>query len=364
MKLNLFRNPLTRSVLIFLGVVLLIRLLGMTSFPDKIFPSVHGFFSKLLFGFSSAFAFSVGDIFYTLLILFGIFLLFRMIFLLFKRSYQKFRNSLSFAICGVAVLYFILYLFWGFNYFKTPIKDSYQTELDSVEELKFLAENYFSKASAYRLKVHENEKGVFISRLGNDELIVEIQQSVLKLDEYSELSFSGFRQPNLKKSLYSEISTYLGISGYYNPFTNESQYNSVNPDSRKIFAQLHETAHQYGFASESEANFVGFLIGLNSENPDLQYVVNFRAMRSLLNRILWYDPEFVKGFIENKYTAGMKRDREFELELDEKYDNVSDDAFALMNEAFLRLNNQEGLQSYGRFVELLVGYHRKYGGLE
>jgi hypothetical protein len=35
-----------------------------------------------------------------------------------------------------------------------------------------------------------------------------------------------------------------------------------------------------------------------------------------------------------------------------------------MNEAFLRLNNQEGLQSYGRFVELLVGYHRKYGGLE
>ena len=127
-----------------------------------------------------------------------------------------------------------------------------------------------------------------------------------------------------------------------------------------LFTQLHETAHQFGFAPENEANFIGFLLGKESVHPDLIYISSFRAMRSILNRIFLYDPLFVKDFVENKYSEGMKRDREYEIEISKKYGGPADDVFSLMNEAFLKMNNQEGLESYGRFVDLLIGFHRKY----
>ena len=84
-------------------------------------------------------------------------------------------------------------------------------------------------------------------------------------------------------------------------------------------------------------------------------------MRSILNRILWVEPLYVKDYFENKYSEGMKRDRLYELEINAHYGGSAEDAFSLMNEAFLKLNNQEGLESYGKFVELLVGFNRKYG---
>lgn len=361
MNLKLKNKPLTRSILVFALIVVIVRLIGITSFPDKVFPGIQLFFSKILYSISSRFSFSIGDLFYTLLILLAVFFVFVMIFRLIKKDYLKFRKTLATVFYILSGFYLTLYLFWGFNYYRTPIKDSYNVELDTVDELKRLAEFYYSKAMIYRTLVNENERGVFEAKITASELEAEILKSKEKLAAYPEMRFSGYSKPNLKKSTYSKMSSYLGISGYYNPFTNESQYNSISPDSRRLFAKLHETGHQFGFATESEANFAGFLFGAKSENIDLLYAVNFRAMRSLLNRILWYDPEYVKDFIENRYSPGMKRDREFEIEIDAEYNNGSDDAFALMNEAFLRLNNQEGLESYGRFVELLVGFHRKYG---
>lgn len=364
MNLKLKDKPLTQSILVFGLIVLIIRIIGLTPFPNKVFPKVNLFFSEILYNFSSHFSFSVGDVFYTVLVFLAVVLVIKMSISLFKKDFKRFRKRLAGLVYGISLFYFVLYILWGFNYFKKPIKDNYNVELNSVDELKELAEFYYLRASEYRNQVNENEDGVFKSFLTKDKLTSEIIKSEDKLKDYTELNLSGFSRPNLKKSIYSSLSTYLGISGYYNPFTNESQYNSINPDSRKLFAQLHETAHQFGFASEDEANFVGFLLGINSDNVNLRYAVNFKAMRSLLNRILWYDPEYVKDFIENKYTEGMKCDREYEIELDKAYNSGSDDAFALLNEAFLRLNNQEGLESYGRFVELLVGYNRKYGKLK
>lgn len=360
MKLDLKNKPLLNSVLVLVFNFLVIKILGLTPFPEKVFPFINRFFSKLLFRFSSIFTFSIGDIFYLLLLLIALIFVIKIIINLLKRDFKKFRKQLSVLIYTVSVFYFIMYLFWGFNYYKKPIVSYYNSELDTIDELKDLAEYYYLEAVKYRAEIKENERGVFVSKISDTELREELINSKNKLEKYAELNFSGYSEPNLKKSLFSKITAHLGISGYYNPFTNESQYNSINPDTRKIVAMLHETAHQYGFASESEANFVGFLLGINSENPDLLYASNFRAMRSLLNRILWYDPEYVKDFIENKYTYGMKMDREYEIEIDENYSGHSEDIFAMMNDAFLKLNNQEGLQSYGRFVELLVGYNREY----
>ena len=56
--------------------------------------------------------------------------------------------------------------------------------------------------------------------------------------------------------------------GYYNPFTGEAQVNTNVPAFVIPFTTCHEMAHQIGYASESEASFVGFLVIRNSNNAD------------------------------------------------------------------------------------------------
>lgn len=351
-----------KSISTFIFAVVLVKILGnWTSFPDTVYPKLQSFIGQILYAFSSKFSFSIGDVFYSFLALLGLLFLIVISYLIYKKKFAQLRKNLNALIYFLAGFYLFFHLVWGFNYYKTPIKESYDIELDSLVELKILAEVYFLKTMAYRSQVNEDENGVFKMELNENELKeIMWENSHFISSKYPEIKFIKPVKPNLKTSLYSEVFSHLGVSGYYNPFTNEGQFNTKMPDSSLLFTQLHETAHQWGFATEDEANFVGYLMGCEAEQVDLLYVSHFKAMRSILNRIFWYDPLFVKDYVENRYTAGMRRDRDYELEIIEKYTGKTDEAFSLMNEAFLKLNNQEGLESYGRFVELLVGFNRKY----
>ncbi len=51
----------------------------------------------------------------------------------------------------------------------------------------------------------------------------------------------------------------MGFAGYLNPITNEAQVNALIPKNNYPATICHEIAHQVGIASESEANFVGYL---------------------------------------------------------------------------------------------------------
>jgi hypothetical protein len=61
-----------------------------------------------------------------------------------------------------------------------------------------------------------------------------------------------------KKSLISLPLTYMGFSGYLNPFTNEAQVNYLGPMYTFPTTTCHEMAHQLGFASETECNLLAF----------------------------------------------------------------------------------------------------------
>lgn len=355
-------RALLRALLALVTSFILVKAIGNgTSFADTLYKPINQFFGRILHGFSSWSGFSLGDVFYTILGLFALVFLAQLIRLIIQKKYKFVYKQFVQLIWFLFGFFWVFHLIWGFNYYKTPIKEAYNVEVDTLDELKELAGYYYEKAAYYRELVEEDERGVFKKSLSRAELNDAIQQSVKQIEnKYPEIRFYQTFDANLKPSFYSELTSHLGILGYYNPFTNEAQYNTKMPDSKVLFTELHETAHQYGFAFENEANFVGFLMGMESEEVDLLYISHFKAMRSLLNRILWLDPEFVKDYIENKYTPGMQRDREYELEVMERYTGKSEDVFSLMNEAFLKLNNQEGLESYGRFVELLVGFNREY----
>ncbi|WP_317126844.1 DUF3810 domain-containing protein [Chryseobacterium lactis] len=318
----------------------------MISFFENFFEFQKGF-HQILF---SWIPFSVGDLLYFIL---GGFIVYLFISLFNKKR----RNgSLLKMLIMVNIFYFVYQIFWGMMYFQTPIiKKLSSQEKPETEKAKKLALRYLEKCKLTRESVHEDQKGVFmITDLKS--IQQEILQQQAKLPHYiSDKTTTQILA--IKPSLFKNVMSFTGILGYYNPFTAEAQYNSELPSIFIPFTTAHESSHQLGFAREQEANFVGYLIGINSSNTDLRYSTEYFTLKSLLRFIVEEDPEFVKSVLTN-YSSAMKRDRIYEKKFAFTHQGWLDDFFGYTNNLFLKSNQQEGSVTYSYFIDLLLNYEK------
>lgn len=294
--------------------------------------------------------FSFGDVLYILL---GIFLLYFII----KSFKKKSRSSSLLKILVVInIFYFSYQIFWGMLYFQTPIiKKLSSQEEPTVEKAKILALKYLEKCKETRRLTKEDNNGVFII---TD--LKAVQQEILSQQTKLPQNISDKKAPEInafKPSLFKNVMNFTGILGYYNPFTAEAQFNSQLPNTLVPFTSAHESSHQLGFAREQEANFVGYLIGINSKNLELRYSTEYFTLKSLLNYIVDEDPEFVKNALKN-YSKEMKKDRAYEKAFVLKHQGVLDDFFGFTNNLFLKSNQQEGSITYSYFIDLLLNYEK------
>lgn len=294
--------------------------------------------------------FSLGDLMYIIL---GIFLLYFLIKCLKKTD----RNAAFLKILGgLNVFYFIYQFFWGMLYFQTPLikKLASQQEPD-INKAKALALRYLEKCKTTRTFVQEDRNGIFII---TD--LKSVQTEILKQQLLLPKFISDKKAPQInafKPSLFKKVMNFTGILGYYNPFTAEAQYNAELPHTFIPFTSAHESSHQLGFAREQEANFIGYLIGVRSDNTDLRYSTEYFTLKSLLRFIVEEDPEFVKTIL-NGYSPAMKRDRAYERAFIFRHQGWLDDFFGFTNNLFLKGNQQEGSVTYSYFIDLLLNYEK------
>lgn len=284
------------------------------------------------------FPFSVGDVLYLILI-------FTLIYFLIKIKTFKVKLLLL-----VNIFYFLYQIFWGMLYFQTPIKLHYSEYEISKKEIEIITYKYLNICKLSRSQLSENEKGIFkitdVQEIEN--AILQSQKSLplhLKKKEIPKASF--------KKSLFSLLMNYTGIAGYYNPFTASAHYNENLPATHLPFTIAHENAHQMGFAREQEANFIGFLLGNQSENEELRYSANWYALKSLLRFQRQENPFFVEKMM-TQFSEEMKRDIANERAFYEQYNGKTAYFFSFLNDVFLKSNQQEGSITYDYFVELLL----------
>jgi len=293
--------------------------------------------------------FSVGDVLYILL---GIFLF----YFIFKCFKKKSRNESFLKILILLnIFYFTYQIFWGMLYFQKPIIAKLPETEITLQKRKNLALKYLGKCKQTRLLVNENQQRVF-STLNIKNIQVEILNQQNKLPSF--ISDKKADEVNsFKPSLFKNVMSFTGILGYYNPFTAEAQYNAELPSSYLLFTLAHESSHQLGFAREQEANFIGYLIGINSLNPELRYSTEYFTLKSLLNSIVYEDKKFVNNVLKN-YSAGMKRDRAYERQFISQHQGWLNDFFGFTNNLFLKSNQQEGSVTYSYFIDLLVRYEK------
>src|SRR5690606_30790577 len=101
----------------------------------------------------------------------------------------------------------------------------------------------------------------------------------------------NFTTPSINNSLYSTPLSYMGFAGYLNPFTGEAQVNSLLPKYNFATTAAHEMSHQIGYASESEANFIGYLASVSHEDAYIRYSGYSFALKYCLSTL----EKFKKG---------------------------------------------------------------------
>jgi hypothetical protein len=99
----------------------------------------------------------------------------------------------------------------------------------------------------------------------NDLLLTAYQKACEKYDFIDDFS------SRIKPVMLSEPMSYTHITGVYSFFTGEANVNVNFPGYTVPFTAAHELAHQRGIAREDEANFIAFLVCMESNDPYIRY---------------------------------------------------------------------------------------------
>jgi len=162
----------------------------------------------------------------------------------------------------------------------------------------------------------------------------------------------------LKPVMLSELMSYTHITGVYSFFTGEANINVAFPDYTIPYTAAHELSHQRGIAREDEANFMAFLVCMESDDPYVRYsgylnlfeyvtialyqaspTLYFDALATLPPQVRWEMNAYSQFFQKYRYSTAGK---------------VSE----AVNDTSLKLHGTEGTKSYGMVVDLAVAYYK------
>ncbi len=334
-------------------------------YTDRIFPVI----TRPYAGLTSRATFSIGEI---LLIVFVLILLTYLIcvlsrlFLELKRAGDK-KDRLSgrwidrFMAVFLSVVLLLMTLNCFILYHCSPIVVSQSHKDDyTIGELAQLRDYIVEKCNELSEQMPRDDKGNVVY---DGDMKQEARDSMLGLsDQYKRLS--GFY--TVPKDLtFSGFMSQQYMQGYYFPFSMEANINSMMYIMNKPFTMCHELSHTHGYIYEDEANFLGFLGCIKSDDIVFNY-------SGYLGVLAYVNNDFYNSVSEEEYkshvTISKKVRYDSQFLTDEAWDEVEKkavletetvkkaaDTFIDTN---LKVNGvSSGKASYSHVVGLLLDYY-------
>ncbi len=172
----------------------------------------------------------------------------------------------------IVKLFVVFQLIWGLNYMQPdPTRDfdlSIQTPKNAQVALSEM------NALTYELIEELNKTKAAISldksiEPNFEQVVANVQQA------YQALAIEHPRfilqHQSIKKAIFPSLGDYIGFLAFYQPITGEAILRSDLPILTQPYTIAHEMAHQLGYASETEANFIAFVLASEANDPYLKY---------------------------------------------------------------------------------------------
>jgi len=364
------KKVFTNKHKIILGLIplsLLLNLLARNSvfFAEQIYAKrIYKFLSQLVSLITGIIPFSIAELFIAALPVILIIVIVNFIIKLIKdKENRKIRLARGFVniLCCLSLILFSYTMLGGLNYYRYTFSTYSNLEIQesSLEELYSLTKSLALEAGSYRDAIRSvDQNGVFKLSESFQQLRKTAAQAYKNLaEEYPILrGIYGAPKPVLLSSLMSTTET----TGIFMPFTMEANVNIDIPDFTIPHTMLHEMAHQRGFMREDEANFLGYKAGMASDSIEFKYSSTMHALIHAGNALYRKSPD--KYFeIRELYTDGMIKDIRYHSDYWSKFDDtVISTVSNKINDTYLKANAQsDGIQSYGRMLDLLLAEYRK-----
>ena len=269
-------------------------------------------------------------------------------------------------LCIGALVYFMLVMGCSVNYYRKPVAEYLGLTVrdSSVEELYALHAELAARTSAIRKQlVLEDADGVYCLSVSTAELAKWCDDSYDALAEEYAIFHGTYPKP--KRILFSAVMSKTELTGVYVPFTMEANVNVDAPDYSIASTMCHELAHLRGFIREDEANYISYLVCMASDSPELQYSGLMEALILSGNALYGKNPDLYYE-IRAGYDEGVNRDLAANSAYWAQFHNTKvSNTTEKLNDTYLKANNQsDGVQSYGRMVDLLLAEYRKNHGIE
>ncbi len=185
----------------------------------------------------------------------------------------------------------------------------------------------------------------------NDELIEAYDKACEKYDFVQSLD------SDLKPVMLSGLMSYTHITGVYSFFTGEANINVAFPDYTIPYTAAHELAHQRGIAREDEANFMAFLVCVESDDAYIRYSAYMNLYEYVASALYSASPELYRE-VYATLSGYAKAEMRAYASFYEKYrDSVASEVSDAVNNTFLTIQGTEGTKSYGMVVDLAVAYY-------
>lgn len=286
---------------------------------------------------------------------------------------KKVHCFLGWAICLVGLLAFLYTTNCGVNYYRRSFAEQIglETSKHRVEELKALCE-YLTEQVNERAELteflteecpagDEVQSGIF-ERAGieakakTENRKAESVAAMQKLGQNYPVLAGYYPKP--KDLMIDEILSWQQVTGVYSPFTVEANVNGDIPDYNLPHTMCHELSHLKGFMREEEANFIGYLACIGSDDAYFQYSGYLTGWVYAGNALARADRESYYELYD-KLCEPAKADLKKNNEFWDRYEGKVAEVQEKVNDTYLKANNQtDGVKSYGRMVDLMLAYYQ------
>ncbi|HTG89485.1 MAG TPA: DUF3810 family protein, partial [Vicinamibacterales bacterium] len=168
-----------------------------------------------------------------------------------------------------------------------------------------------------------------------------------------DLAMTWTAEPGLpKRTLFNFYFTRVAIEGLTDPFFLETLANQSMLPFERASTVAHEWSHLAGYADESEANFVGWLVCMRGTAP-----VQYSGWLSLYGTVMNALPRPDREELSRRLEPGPRTDL---IAISERIRSqmipIANRAGYAVYDRYLKANRVEaGIRSYGEVVRLLLG---------
>lgn len=271
-----------------------------------------------------------------------------------QRGHKLYGGLLGLACLGLTAwgLYCVL---WGVNYYADSFQEksgiyAQPVEIDDLERVtRYFAENLRDLAD----EIPRDENGIFA--VPRDEIFAE---STTIYDNISqEFPFLARQDRVPKKMFFSRLFSAMNFTGFYSPYTGESNLNVDSPACLLPADITHELAHQRGIASEQECNFLAVAASTASDSVTYQYSGYLMGYIHLGNALYRADREKwaeVYSILPETVVTDLRYHSAYWDQFNSVVATVSEKIYDTTLKTY---GQEDGIQSYGTVVDLLVAYY-------